>query len=99
QLGVWKRCQKTNHRQGNCTVANKVDLPLEDVFRIMIKSDNEPSHHFHSITLDLLYRLQQVAAILSLLCFFQTLFDWRFDAEEHGAESRIAHRVEQRIVV
>src|SRR5678815_2232674 len=64
ELSVRQRRQKPDHRERDRAFADKVDLTFEDVFRIMIKADNETCHHFHSVALNLLHRIEQVAAVL-----------------------------------
>src|SRR5215216_5673554 len=71
QLGVGECVEHSDHRDGNCALADELDLAFEDVFRIVIKSDDETCHHFYSTTLDLPNRVEEVTAVLRFLCFFE----------------------------
>src|SRR5437016_4672579 len=51
QLRVGKRVEQSNHRQGNRALANEIDLPLENICRIVVKAENKAGHDFHAITL------------------------------------------------
>src|ERR1044072_3952625 len=52
QLRIGKCIQHSHHRHRNCAFANEVNLPFEDVVRIVIKTHNESGHHFHAVTLN-----------------------------------------------
>jgi len=70
------------------------DLPLENVFRVIIKSDDKAGHDFHTIALYFFDRFEQVTTrVLSLLRFFKAFFDRRLDAEKHAAKSCVFHRL------
>src|SRR6185369_10106323 len=86
KLRVGKCVQHSHHRHWNRAFTNKLDLAFEDVFGIVVEADDETRHHFHAAALDSANRVEQVAAILCLLSFFQTLFNWSFNAEKHTAE-------------
>src|SRR5439155_2685631 len=90
--------QQTDHCQRNRAIANEIDLSLEDVVGIVIKTDYETGHHFHSVALNLLNRFEQIAAVLRLLGLFETFFHRRFDSEEHAAKASALHIRKQSIV-
>src|SRR6185312_13344889 len=98
KLGAGQCIQQSHHREWNRTLADEVYLALEDVAAIIIKSNNEAGHDFHTIALNLLDRINHVAAVLSLLSFLETKFVWRLNSEEDSAEARALHISKQRIV-
>src|SRR5262249_9217865 len=84
------------HRKRNRAVANEVDHPLKDVFRVVIKAHDEPAHHFHAVALNSIYRIKQAAPhVLLLLRLLEAVFVRSFYAEKDSAESRLTHAFEQ----
>ena len=79
--------------------SNKSYLAFEDVVRIVIEPDNETGHHFHSVTLNLLHRFEQVSAILRLLRFFETLFNWSFNSKKDPAKTCPLHFSQKSLVI
>src|ERR1022692_852783 len=47
-----QRLQETGHGPGNGRALNEVSLPLKDVFRIRVETDDEASGHPKALTLD-----------------------------------------------
>src|SRR6185369_3874010 len=64
QLRVGQCVEHSDHGHGNRTLANELDLAFKDVVRIVIEADDETSHHFHAVILNLANRVEQVAAVL-----------------------------------
>src|SRR2546423_12925877 len=64
KLSIRKRVEQSNHGDGNGAFANEIDLPIQDVDRIVVEANNKASHNFHSVALNLLHGTQQVAAVL-----------------------------------
>src|SRR4030095_12945451 len=91
ELSVGERVQHPNHRHRYRTFANEFDLAFKNVFRVIVKPNDEASHHFHPVTLNLSHRGQQVAAVLTLLRFLQNFFYWSSDTEKHPMETSLAH--------
>src|ERR1043166_4646374 len=99
ELRVGQGRQEADHRQRDGALADEVDLPLEDVFGVVVEADDEAAHPLHPGAWNLVYRFEQVAPrVLPLLPFLQALLDGRLDAEEDAAEVRAPHHVEQRVV-
>src|SRR5262249_14180789 len=100
ELSVWQRRQQTDHRKRDRALPNKLDLPLEDVIRIVVEADDEAGHHFHAVALYLSDGVEKVAAhVLPLLGFLETRLDRRLDAEKDAAEMSAPHPVKQFIVL
>src|SRR5262245_47204913 len=94
ELSVGKRRQQTHHRKRNSALPNKLDLPLEDVIRIVVEADDEARHHFHAVVLYLPDRVEKVAAhVLPLLGLLETRLDRGLDAEKDAAEMSATHPV------
>ena len=74
----------------------KVDLAVEDVFGIVVESDDEPGHHFHAVTLNAPDAIEQAAArVLHLLGFLEALLGGRFDAQEDAIEAGVLHHLRE----
>src|SRR5256714_11202745 len=100
ELRVRQRRQQSDHRERNGALAYEVDLPLEDVFRVVVEADDETGHHLHPVTLNLLYGVEHVAArVLPLLRLLEALDHGRLDAEEDAPEVRAPHQLKQPLVV
>src|SRR5688500_7975991 len=99
ELRVRQRIQHPDHGHRNRAFANKLDLTFENVFWIVVKPDDEPGHHFHAVALYSADRFKQVAAVLRLLCFLETLLHRSFDTEKHSTEPGFLHRRQQIVVV
>src|SRR4029434_285515 len=100
ELSVGKRRQQTHHRKRNRALPNKLDLPIEDVIRIVVEADNETGHHFHTVVLNPSDGVEQVAAhVLPLLGLLETRLDRCLDAEKDAAEVSAPHPVEQFLIL
>src|SRR5712691_9312385 len=51
ELRVGDCRQQADHRDRYCAFTNKVDLPLEDVIRIIIEADDETAQYLHPVAL------------------------------------------------
>src|ERR1043166_4976358 len=99
ELGVRQRVEQAHHRQRYGALANEINLSLENICRIIIEPDDEAGHHLHAITLNHLYRVEQVATVLRFLSFFKTLLAGGFNPEKHAAETCVSHAAKQRFVI
>ena len=62
---------------------DEVYLPLENIGRIAVEADYEPSHDSQPVAMYRRDRFGEAAPeVLRLAAFFQTLFDGRLKAEE-----------------
>src|SRR5262245_700160 len=94
ELSVGQRRQQTHHRKRNSALPNKLDLPLEDVIRIIVEADDEASHHFHAVALYFSDGVEKVAAqVLPLLGLLEARLDRGLDAEKDAAEVSATHPV------
>src|SRR5262245_24158616 len=100
ELSVGQRRQQTDHRKRNRALPNKLNLPLKDVIRIVVESDDEARHHFHTVALYLSDGVEKVAPrVLPLLSLLEARLDRGLDAEKDAAEARAPHSVKQFIVL
>src|ERR1700753_975070 len=68
ELRVRQRRQESYHRERDGTLAYEPYLPLEDVFGVVVEAYDESGHHLHPVGLNLLHRVEHVAArVLPLL--------------------------------
>ena len=92
--------QQADHGQRDGALLNELHLAVEDVFRIVIESDDEAGDHFHAVALNAPDALQKAAmGVLHLLRFLEALFRRRFDAEKDAIEGGILHHLQQLLVV
>ena len=57
ELRVGDCRQQADHRNRDCTFTNKVDLPLEDIIRVIIEADDEAAQYLHPVALHFPYRV------------------------------------------
>src|SRR6185503_19117473 len=99
ELRVGESVEHADHGHRNRALANKLDLAFEDVVGIVIEADDETGHHFHAMTLYPADGVEQVAAVLRLLRFLETLLHGRLDTQENATKTGSLHRHEQVFII
>jgi len=95
KLRVGKGGQEPDHCKRNCTFADKVDLPLENILRVVIESYNKTGHDLDTIALNFSHRFKQVAfCILRFVGFFQTCGRGRLNTEKYTMKTGGLHHFE-----
>ena len=91
-----RRLQESGHGPGDGSALNEVSLPLEDVFRIRVETDDEASRHPKALTLDEADHIELIAPqILVFLGFCQGRFGGTLDPDEDIIKVRLDHALDQ----